>query len=108
MDDVEWDSSPAATPSARHGAPRNSRRRRFVLLVLGALLCAGLFVLGREACYVLLGPNFHCVAPANAYRSGQPQAAWLDHAIDQHGIRSVINLRGDGHQSAWYVSERDV
>ncbi|MCI0682299.1 MAG: tyrosine-protein phosphatase, partial [Gemmataceae bacterium] len=61
-----------------------------------------------EAGYVLLGPNFHCVTPDDAYRSGQPNAAWLGRTIDRHGIRSVINLRGDGHASAWYVNERRV
>jgi protein tyrosine phosphatase (PTP) superfamily phosphohydrolase (DUF442 family) len=83
-------------------------RRKTVRYVVWLFVCCGLGVLGWEACYVLLGPNFHCVAPADAFRSGQPDADWLDRAIDQHGIRSVINLRGDGQESDWYVNERRV
>lgn len=108
MDSLVQQNSQDGTSNARDAGFLNSSRRGTRRYVIWALCCGGLIVFGWEASYVLLGPNFHCVAPANAYRSGQPNAGWLDRAIDQHGIRSVINLRGDGHDSAWYLTEREV
>src|SRR5688572_10215698 len=106
MDSVVSENSEEATATASRAGPSRSRRRGKVRYLVWALVCCGLIGIGWEACYMLVGPNFHCVAPADAYRSGQPKADWLDSAIDEHGIRSVINLRGDGHESAWYVNER--
>lgn len=108
IDHVVLENSPAQTSHVRRGNLRNLPPRGPVRWGLCGLLCGALIALGWEAGYVLLGPNFHCVAPAMAYRSAQPKAAWLDRTIHQHGIRSVINLRGDGHESAWYVNERAV
>ena len=89
----------AHAPAQRRGCKR---------FWLWGLACAGLALLGWEVFYVLAGTNFHCIAPGAAYRSAQLSPDWLGQVIDQHGIRTVINLRGDGHDSPWYVNERQT
>ena len=108
MDSVALEDPGDAGHSVPDPRPINSPRRKLLRYGLLALVLVGLVTIGWEACYVLLGPNFHVVTPDQAYRSGQPKADWLGRTIDRHGIRSVVNLRGDGHASAWYVNERRV
>ena len=108
MDSVVTPDSPAGSPGA-DADPRAARtargRGRYWLW---GLVCGGVIALGWEAAYVLLGANFHCVAPGAAYRCAQPSADWLRHVMQQKGIRTVINLRGDNSESAWYVNERQA
>ncbi len=52
--------------------------------------------------------NFHEVIPGELYRSSQPTGEALAHYIKAHGIRTVINLRGENRDSDWYVSEMSV
>ena len=55
-----------------------------------------------------LSENFATVRPGILYRSGQMGAGSLAKAIDQHRIKTVLNLRGSHPESAWYRSERSV
>lgn len=48
------------------------------------------------------------VAPNELYRSGQLSATQLEQAIDEHRIRTVINLRGFHPDEPWYQQESDV
>lgn len=54
---------------------------------------------------VLLGENFHAVAPGECYRSGQLSAAGLEAHIRDEGLKTVINLRGPNPGQAWYDDE---
>jgi protein tyrosine phosphatase (PTP) superfamily phosphohydrolase (DUF442 family) len=108
MDSVVLENSRAGSPASPSARPAKPARRKTLQYLAFALILGVLGVFGWEAYYVFLGPNFHCVTPADAYRSGQPKADWLEQVVDEHGIRTVINLRGDGHESAWYVNERRV
>ena len=38
--------------------------------------------------------NLHAIVSGEAYRSGQMDAAQLSRVIQEHGIKSIINLRG--------------
>jgi hypothetical protein len=58
-----------------------------------------------EAGHVLLAGNLHVVIPGQVYRSAQPSARDLDMIIEKHGIRTVINLRGNGSPASWYLDE---
>lgn len=58
-------------------------------LVVGLLLAAG-----HRVAWALLRGNLHSVIAHDVYRSAQPTAAQLESWVHQHGIRSVINLRG--------------
>lgn len=52
--------------------------------------------------------NFHEVDPGKFYRSAQMTPTELREAIKQYGIRTVINLRGDHHEDAWYTDEQSL
>ncbi|MEM7167838.1 MAG: dual specificity protein phosphatase family protein [Planctomycetota bacterium] len=52
--------------------------------------------------------NFHEVAPGHFYRSGQLTSRQLHQAIDRHGIRTVINLRGADPGERWYEAQRQA
>lgn len=49
--------------------------------------------------------NFHAVIDGELYRSAQPSAAQLAAWIDQYGIRTVLNLRGENAGRSWYDGE---
>jgi protein tyrosine phosphatase (PTP) superfamily phosphohydrolase (DUF442 family) len=57
---------------------------------------------------VLIGANLHTVVPGRVYRGAQPTAASLERVIRQHGIRTIVNLRGCGTPMAWYIDEARV
>lgn len=49
--------------------------------------------------------NFHEVHEDNFYRSGQLSARKLASVIEEFGIRTVINLRGEDPGDSWYDEE---
>ncbi len=60
-----------------------------------------------EAGSILVGSNFHEVAPG-IYRIAQPTRSQLTYYIHRNGIKTVINLRGCCDPSPWYLDEADV
>lgn len=76
-------------------------------IVAGTLAVVAL-VVGARAHYVLLGGNFCTVIPGDLYRCAQPSTAELERLIRRHGIRVVINLRGDNGDAPWYVQETET
>lgn len=70
-----------------------------------ALLLIPLASLALWAGYVLATNNFHAIVPGEAYRSGQMSSNELVRCLNRHGIRSVINLRGENFDKAWYRDE---
>jgi len=55
-----------------------------------------------------LSINFHEVDPGKFYRSAQLTGEEFQIAIDQVGIRTIINLRGEGPGEAWFEDEEAV
>jgi len=87
-------------------APNYSRRawrRRWIL----ALACAPM-ALAIWITYVFGTNNFHAVIEGEVYRAGQMSSNDLARCIRRHGIRSVINLRGEHPREAWYRDEREA
>lgn len=74
------------------------RRAALLLLIFATVLGATL-----AGCHV--SRNFHEVDPARLYRSAQLNSAALEKAIVEHGIRTVINLRGARLSEDWYDDE---
>jgi protein tyrosine/serine phosphatase len=68
------------------------------------LLVLTLMTAGYVGSQVATG-NFHTVVPGTLYRSGQLTASQWAAAIHHYGIKSVLNLRGAHHASAWYQDE---
>ena len=55
--------------------------------------------------FLQLSGNFHTVIAGEFYRSAQPNAAQLEKYVTDHGIRTVINLRGTNEGAPWYHEE---
>jgi protein tyrosine phosphatase (PTP) superfamily phosphohydrolase (DUF442 family) len=67
---------------------------------------AGVVMLVAECLRVFVGMNFGCVSPGLCYRSSQPSPAFLENMKRTYGIRSVINLRDENNDDAWYREEK--
>jgi hypothetical protein len=72
----------------------------FRLLSLLSLL---LFFLGAGSFF--FGDRFRVVVPGRVYRSGQFPPEKLEEKIDRHGIRTILNLRGEKDDRDWYRRE---
>ena len=49
--------------------------------------------------------NFHSVSEGRVYRSAQMNGDLLAETIREHGIKTVVNLRGDNGAADWYQAE---
>lgn len=58
--------------------------------------------------YLHASGNFHVVAPGKVYRAAQMDGQALVRWHREHGIASVLNLRGRNDGSDWYETERAV
>ncbi len=56
---------------------------------------------------LLLSCNFHVVEEGKLYRSAQPSADDIEKAVEEYGIKTIINLRGEG-SSDWYIEEEQI
>jgi protein tyrosine/serine phosphatase len=77
---------------------------RLAKIVGSVFLLAGV-TFGGYAGYLQLTGNFHTVIAGQLYRSAQPSAAQLERYISANGIKTVINLRGDGGNAKWWAEE---
>jgi protein tyrosine/serine phosphatase len=68
------------------------------------VLLTGL-TLGGYVGYLQLTGNFHTVVAGQFYRSAQPSSAQLERYILDHGIKTVINLRGNAGYAKWWAEE---
>jgi len=70
-------------------------------------LFTGLAV-GAYALHLIAHHNFHTVSAGRVYRSAQMDAATLSDAIREHGIKTILNLRGGTADDAWYRAETNT
>lgn len=90
-----------------------SRRLKATLRYGGRTVLAVAVVIGGYVGWLNLSGNFNTVIAGEVYRSAQPTAAALSTYAKDHGIRSIINLRGEntgislryGHFSVPYLSQ---
>ena len=54
---------------------------------------------------IQLTGNFDTVVAGQAYRSNQPTARQIESYARDHGIKSIINLRGENTGKPWYDTE---
>lgn len=64
--------------------------------------------MGFVANRFFINHNFHTVSPGMVYRSAQLDAAALTQAVEEHGIKSILNLRGGQSSSGWYNVETNA
>jgi protein tyrosine/serine phosphatase len=91
---------------AQPTSPWRSRRTRWLLaidMVLLAGLIAALAV--RHFTPPLLPPRFAVVQAGRLYRSAQPTAGQLARAIQQYGIRTIVNLRNPDKDPQYVTDE---
>jgi protein tyrosine/serine phosphatase len=65
-------------------------------------------MLVAELLRIFVGTNFGCVASGHCYRSSQPSPAFLANMKRSYGIRSVVNLRDENNDDAWYREEKQA
>src|SRR5437588_12370026 len=86
--------------------PTPITRRRALARALFGGGCAGLRLSrGTELYHAAAGGNVHEVIPRAVYRCSQPTPARLEALVKQHGIRTVVNLRGCSDPTPWYIEE---
>jgi protein tyrosine phosphatase (PTP) superfamily phosphohydrolase (DUF442 family) len=86
--------------SAAGAVPRSNKG-----LVIIGLVAAVIVMFVAEALRVFVGSNFHVVVPGRCYRSAQPTTAFLENCQRGFGIRTIVNLRGENEDTAWYKEE---
>ena len=83
------------------------RRVLLILLPLAALVGCGWDGLdGYAPLWVF--DNFHTIEPDQAYRSAQLDEPTLRGVLEDYGIRTVINLRGENQHMPWYRWESAI
>ncbi len=85
------------TPPVRR---RFGRRTLFRLAGVGALAAVGV-----QAVRIFASSNAHTVIPGRVYRTAQLSGPELSAFIADKGVRTVVNLRGVGPETAWYMAE---
>ena len=79
--------------------PARPKTLRAMVLLLALLPVAG------WVWYIFGGGNFHTVAAGRLYRCSQPGASHLKNLVAEHGIQTVLNLRGCCDPTSWYRDE---
>ncbi|HVL40774.1 MAG TPA: tyrosine-protein phosphatase [Brevundimonas sp.] len=84
-----------------------ARDRRVVPFLARAAMIVGviLAILLGYVVWAAATGNFHSVVAGEVYRSAQPSGDMLSRYQRDHGVRTVINLRGENASSAWYQDE---
>jgi protein tyrosine phosphatase (PTP) superfamily phosphohydrolase (DUF442 family) len=80
-------------------------RTRMILKLVGLALL-GLVL--AEVLNIYVGSNFRTVITDQCYRSGQPDEDFLEELQRTHGIRTILNLRDENLDQAWYVEEKNA
>ena len=99
------------TKAAADGAVARPARTRPIAWLMRSLKVAAVSVglsaasLGAYCGVIIYQGNFHAVEAGVLYRSAQPDRGALVAAAQQHGIKSVLNLRGRNPGSPWYDEE---
>ncbi|WP_338669068.1 fused DSP-PTPase phosphatase/NAD kinase-like protein [Pseudodesulfovibrio methanolicus] len=80
-------------------------RRKSFLRTAAATLGVLAVLFAARVWYLEEQGNFHAITVGEAYRSAQLDRDELAHYVRRHHIRSIINLRGDRPEKAWYREE---
>ena len=79
-----------------------------ILKRIGKITFLTLLTFGSYFGLIRIDGNLHEVVPNEFFRSAQLSPEQLQRAIDSHGIKSVINLRGENLKTPWYIDELAV
>jgi protein tyrosine phosphatase (PTP) superfamily phosphohydrolase (DUF442 family) len=98
----------AVLPGLRRLAPPAASGRAKARWAVKIVLLALTLALAAETIRVLFGGNLHTVIPGRVYRSAQLSTSGLKDAVNTHGVRTIVNLRGRNPWMEWYREECDV
>ena len=79
-------------------------KRALITLAIGIAIPASGAI--GWAAYLRLSGNVHQIGTSEVYRSAQLSASGFESVIEDHKIKTVINLRGAQQNSDWYDAER--
>lgn len=92
-----------------HNEPAPPARRRFrvprPIKATGIALLVFIFSAGAYFGSLQLDGNIHVVEPGQLVRSAQLSKSGFARVIHDHGIRSIVNLRGAHQGASWYDNE---
>ena len=88
-----------------HQLPKSSKPLRIWLRRIFATLGLLVVALGVYAGYTIYHANLRVVVSGKAYRSGQMNGEQLTRTIQDHGIKSIVNLRGENPTTTWHQTE---
>ena len=94
---------PPKGTQGRTGGVRASSTGRLAAACAAALLASALAGCGAGA--LRADNNFHTIVAGQVYRSAQPSATEIAAYREQHGIATIINLRGKQEGRSWYKEE---
>jgi protein tyrosine/serine phosphatase len=77
-----------------------------LLLNVGILFFAGVVLLVGYLAYLQITGNFYVVRQGEVYRAAQMDGQDLARWRREHGIATVLNLRGEAIGADWYETER--
>lgn len=86
--------------------PDKHRTRGRLLLKIASAAVLVMFV--AECLRIFVGSNFHTVVPGKCYRSAQPTASFLESVQRTYGVCTIINLRDENEDEAWYQQEKQA
>ena len=72
---------------------------------IGIFAALALLAFGVYWLYLLATDNLHPVIAGQIYRSGQMNGDHLARIIQEYGIKSVLNLRGENLTTRWHQAE---
>lgn len=81
------------------------RHLKLAVQIVSVVLGVGVLSVLTYAVTLAATGNFHTVAPGEVYRAAQPSAAAITNYQREHGVRTIINLRGENRGAAWYDNE---
>jgi protein tyrosine phosphatase (PTP) superfamily phosphohydrolase (DUF442 family) len=82
----------------------NARLKRGLRIVASILALPALGV-GGFVIYIAATDNLHEVSAGRIYRSAQMSGDTLARVIQERGIKTIVNLRGDNPDAGWYQAE---
>ncbi|MDP9836022.1 protein tyrosine/serine phosphatase [Neorhizobium huautlense] len=79
--------------------------RKTIVRRVGAGVLACVLVGGGYLGFLQISGNFHTVIAGELYRSAQPSPGQIERYVQQYGIRTIVNLRGENENQSWYADE---
>jgi len=90
-------------------AVKHSSKRRYILIAaVAAVLAIALSITLYKCRHYVLPKRFAEVVPGQLYRSGQMKAGPMRRVLDQHNIRTIVNMMHATEDEPWQELERQM